>query len=109
MSTLQQNLRRPFYIRHLLERLRYGKSAIAMRTEAAELIEWLVSENVALGLKLDTARMEVDELQRAKVLADGMANMIRGFIFKTVERETLDEVAAKYRKWEEDYCHRGGA
>lgn len=64
MSTLQQNLRRPFYIRHLLERLRYGKAASAMRTEAAELIEWLVSENVALGLKLDTARMAVDELKK---------------------------------------------
>ena len=35
-----------------------------MRTEAAELIEWLVSENVALGLKLDTARMAVDELKK---------------------------------------------
>lgn len=49
---------------------------------------------------------ERDELNRGKVLADGMANMIRGFIFKTVEIETLDEMAAKYRKWEEDYCHR---
>lgn len=38
--------------------------------------------------------------------ANAMANMIRGFIFKTVERETLAEVAAKYRKWEEDDCHR---
>lgn len=47
------------------------------------------------------------DLAECKALADGMANMIRGFILKRVERETLDEVAAKYRKWEEDYCHRG--
>lgn len=76
---------------------------------AADRIECLEHENAALGLKLDTARMAVDELQRGKILAAGMANMIRGFILKTVERETLDEMAAKYRKWEEDYCHRGGA
>ena len=50
-----------------------------------------------------------DELKRGKVLADGMANMIRGFILKTVERESLAEMASKYRKWEEDYCHRNGA
>jgi len=48
---------------------------------------------------------ELAAMKQGKVLADGMANMIRGFILKTVERETLDEAAAKYRKWEEDYCH----
>lgn len=52
-------------------------------------------------------RKNCEAMAECKALADGMANMIRGFIFKTVERETLDEVAAKYRKWEEDYCHRG--
>ena len=61
---------------------------------------------VELERDLAAANAEREELKRGKVLADGMANMIRGFIFKTVERETLDEVAAKYRKWEEDYCHR---
>ena len=61
---------------------------------------------VELERDLAAAIAEREELKRGKVLADGMANMIRGFIFKTVERETLDEVAAKYRKWEEDYCHR---
>ena len=48
---------------------------------------------------------ELAAMKQGKALADGMANMIRGFILKTVERETLDESAAKYRKWEEDYCH----
>lgn len=60
---------------------------------------------VELERDLAAAIAEREELKRGKVLADGMANMIRGFIFKTVERETLDEMAAKYRKWEEDYCH----
>ncbi len=48
---------------------------------------------------------ELAAMKQGKALADGMANMIRGFILKRVERETLDESAAKYRKWEEDYCH----
>ena len=48
------------------------------------------------------------EIARLKAHADAMSNMIRGFIFKTVERETLADSAAAYRKWEEDYCHRHG-
>ena len=48
------------------------------------------------------------ELAALKGHADAMSNMIRGFIFKTVERETLADSAAAYRKWEEDYCHRQG-
>lgn len=54
---------------------------------------------------LAAAQLELAELKRGKVLADGMSNVIRGFILKRAERETLDEVAAKYRKWEEDYSH----
>lgn len=55
-----------------------------------------------------TERCERAEARLRECLwhANAMANMIRGFIFKTVERETLAEVAAKYRKWEEDDCHR---
>lgn len=48
------------------------------------------------------------ELAKLKGHADAMSNMIRGFIFKTVERETLADSASAYRKWEEDYCHRHG-
>ena len=55
---------------------------------------------------LAAAKEALAELHRGKVLADGMANTVRGFILKRAERETLDEVAAEYRRWEEDYCHR---
>ena len=61
---------------------------------------------VELERALAAAREALAELQRGKVLADGMANTVRGFILKRAERETLDEVAAEYRRWEEDYCHR---
>ena len=98
------------------------------RTDAAEEmdpLEWeqthsykgrtIVPADFARQLERDLAaanaenaklRKNCEAMAECKALADGMANMIRGFIFKTVERETLDEVAAKYRKWEEDYCHR---
>ena len=80
--------------------------------EAADTIESL-SAQLAAG---DRAWHEQeDELQALRVElaalkghADAMSNMIRGFIFKTVERETLADSAAAYRKWEEDYCHRHG-
>lgn len=66
-------------------------------------------DDAALRLENAKLRKHAEAMAECKALADGMANMIRGFIFKTVERETLDEMAAKYRKWEEDYCHRNGA
>lgn len=54
----------------------------------------------------------MNELARAETAlseaighANAMSNMIRGFILKRVERETLDDVAAAYRKWEENNQH----
>lgn len=64
MSTLQQNLQRPFYIKHLLERLRYGKAAVAMRREAADLIEKMNEDSSNLSAQNSYQAMRIEELQR---------------------------------------------
>jgi len=64
MSTLQQNLQRPFYIKHLLERLRYGKAASAMRREAAELIEKMNEDSSDLSAQNSYQAMRIEDLQR---------------------------------------------
>ena len=89
----------------LVKRLReIGEIAIGAITEPCGLVWHPANELLPAADRIEFLERDLAE---CKALADGMANMIRGFIFKTVERETLDEVAAKYRKWEEDYCHRG--
>lgn len=75
--------------------------------EAADRIVELERDLAVANAENAKLRKNCEAMAECKALADGMANMIRGFILKRVERETLDEVAAKYRKWEEDYCHRG--
>lgn len=73
--------------------------------QVAEKLNREVKRSESAERDLAAREAELAAMKQGKVLADGMANMIRGFILKTVERETLDEAAAKYRKWEEDYCH----
>jgi len=74
---------------------------LRMRAQTARLDAALIEKDISIAAR----DAELAAMKQGKALADGMANMIRGFILKTVERETLDESAAKYRKWEEDYCH----
>ena len=74
---------------------------LRMRAQTARLDAALIEKDISIAAR----EAELAAMKQGKALADGMANMIRGFILKTVERETLDESAAKYRKWEEDYCH----
>lgn len=93
-----------------IKRLREWAHQAKLRQPGASIIERTVAEDLMhLEAKyqrdLAASEAELAAMKQGKVLADGMANMIRGFILKTVERETLDEAAAKYRKWEEDYCH----
>lgn len=64
MITLQPNLQRPFYIKHLLERLRYGKAAVAMRREAADLIEKMNEDSSNLSAQNSYQAMRIEELQR---------------------------------------------
>lgn len=88
-----------------VKRLReIGEIAIGAITEPCGLVWHPANELLQAANRIEQLKRDLAE---CKALADGMANMIRGFILKRVERETLDEVAAKYRKWEEDYCHRG--
>lgn len=72
MATLEQNLQRPHYVRHLLERLRFGKAAIAMRTEAAELIERLNDECRTLSAENSYKAQRIEELEQKIAYLDAL-------------------------------------
>lgn len=80
MSTLQQNLQRPFYIKHLLERLRYGKAAVAMRREAAELIEKMNEDSSNLSAQNSYQAMRIEELERDLAAAQKALRIAAGLI-----------------------------
>ena len=57
-------------------------------------------ENLYTDEQVEIIQLRMGEMeQRAKA----MEKAISGWILKTVERETLDEVAAAYRAWESTY------
>ena len=57
-------------------------------------------ENLYTDEQVEIIQLRMGEMeQRAKA----MEKAISGWILKTVERETLDEVAAAYRAWESAY------
>ena len=89
-----------------------SRSRESSRSPFGVLLSFGVAEFEAYLYALESLAAQVAErdaeIARLKAHADAMSNMIRGFIFKTVERETLADSAAAYRKWEEDYCHRHG-
>ena len=72
MATLEQNLQRPFYIKHLLERLRFGKAAVAMRREAAELIERLNAECSLLSAENSYKSQRIEELEQRIAYLDAL-------------------------------------
>jgi cell division protein FtsB len=72
MATLDQNLQRPFYVKHLLERLRFGKAAIAMRREAAELIERLNNECSTLSAENGYKAQRIEELEQRIAYLDAL-------------------------------------
>lgn len=57
-------------------------------------------ENLYTDEQIEVIQLRMGEMER---LAKKMERAISGWILKTVERETLDEVAADYRAWEVKY------
>lgn len=72
MATIEQRLQSPNYVRHLLERLRYGKAVIAMRREAAELIERLNSECSLLSAENSYKAQRIEELEQRIAYLDAL-------------------------------------
>lgn len=57
-------------------------------------------ENLYTDEQAEIIQLRMGEMEQ---MAKAMEKAISGWILKTVERETLDEVAAAYRTWEANH------
>jgi hypothetical protein len=84
MATLNQRLQSPHYINTLLDRLRTGKAANAMRNEAAELIEMLDEESRTLSAQNSYQAIRIEELEgevsKLKEIADSQMRTLNALM-----------------------------